>query len=508
MSGHRSRAVVIGAGFGGMAAALRARAKGYEVTLVDRCKRPGGRAQVFERDGFRHDAGPTVITAPHLFDELFALFGKDRRRAVEFLPVDPWYRFEFDDGSRFDYGADIEDTLEQIARFNPDDVEGYRGLLEHSRQLFEIGYEKLGSQPFHRLSTMAAQIPALGRLRADRSVWKLVSKHLRDDRLRRAFSIQPLLVGGNPFDTTSIYSLIHYLERRWGVWFARGGTGALVDALAELMQSVGIDLQLGRTVERIETRAGRVCAVRLGDGTHRPADTVIANIDPGHLYGKLLDENEIRLSARIKRRRSRYSMGLFVLYFGTQRRFEDIAHHTILMGKRYRGLLDDIFKHGKLADDFSLYLHRPTASDPSFAPAGCDSFYVLCPVPNLSADLDWSIEGSRLQTRIVEALEARLMPGLSEVMTADFHMTPDDFSRDYLSEYGAGFSISPQFRQSAWFRYHNRAEGPEGLYLVGAGTHPGAGLSGVVTSAKVVERLLPDPVGHPADKSPAISSIS
>lgn len=493
MSAGHSQAVVIGAGFGGMAAALRARAKGYEVKLVDRCTRPGGRAQVFERDGFRHDAGPTVITAPHLFDELFELFGKDRREAVEFMPVDPWYRFEFDDGSRFDYGADLEQTLEQIRRFNPADVDGYHGLLEHSRQLFEIGYEKLGDQPFHRIRTMAAQIPALGRLRADRSVWQLVSKHLQDDRIRRAFSIQPLLVGGNPFDTTSIYSLIHYLERRWGVWFPRGGTGALVDALADLMQSVGIDLQMGRTVERIQTQSGQVSGVELSDGTHYPAEVVIANTDPGHLYGSLLDEGEIRLSARIKRRRSRYSMGLFVLYFGTRRRFDDVAHHTILMGKRYRGLLDDIFKHGKLADDFSLYLHRPTASDPSFAPAGCDSFYVLCPVPNLSADIDWSVEGPKLQVRIVEALEARLMPGLSEVMTADFFMTPQDFSHDYLSEYGAGFSIAPLFRQSAWFRYHNRSEGPEGLYLVGAGTHPGAGVPGVVTSAKVVEGLLPDP---------------
>jgi phytoene desaturase len=487
------RAVVIGAGFGGMAAALRARARGYDVTVVDRCPRPGGRAQVFDRDGFRHDAGPTVITAPHLFDELFELFGKDRRDAIEFMPVEPWYRFEFDDGSRFDYGANLDETLEQIARFNPRDRDGYLSLLEHSRRLYEIGYEQLGDQPFHRLRTMAAQIPALGRLRADRSVWQLVSRHISDDRIRRAFSIQPLLVGGNPFDTTSIYSLIHYLERRWGVWFARGGTGALVDALAGLMESVGIELQLGRTVERIETRQGRVRGVQLGDGTRLAADTVIANTDPGHLYGRLLDQRESRLPARIKRKRSRYSMGLFVLYFGTRRQYPELAHHTIVMGKRYRGLLDDIFKRGILADDFSLYLHRPTASDPSFAPAGCDSFYVLCPVPNLRADIDWSVAGPQLQQRIVETLESRLMPGLSECMTADFHMTPEDFSHDYLSEYGAGFSIAPLFSQSAWFRYHNRSEGPEGLYLVGAGTHPGAGLPGVVTSAKVVERLLPQP---------------
>jgi phytoene desaturase len=497
MSTTADRAVVIGAGFGGIAAALRARALGYEVTLIDRCSRAGGRAQVFERDGFRHDAGPTVLTAPQLFDELFALFGRRRRDHIDFLPVDPWYRFVFADGSHFDYGADLEHTLAQIEAFDPADRDGYLGLLEHSRRLYEIGYEKLGSQPFHRLSTMLAQIPHLARLRADRSVWQLVSRHLRDPRLRRAFSIQPLLVGGNPFDTTSIYSLIHYLERRWGVWFAAGGTGALVDALVELMQSVGIDLQLGRTVERIETSNGRVSGVRTSDGPTRPADVVIANTDPGHLYSQLLPESGVGFAARVKRRRAHYSMGLFVLYFGTRRQYSDVAHHTIVMGERYRGLLDDIFHGQGLAEDFSLYLHRPTATDASFAPPGCDSFYVLCPVPNLAAGIDWSVEAPRLQRRIVRALEERLMPGLSECITAEFAMTPEDFASDYLSEYGAGFSIAPLFRQSAWFRFHNRAEGPKGLFLVGAGTHPGAGLPGVVTSAKVVERLLPRPAGLP-----------
>ncbi|MDZ7789294.1 MAG: phytoene desaturase family protein [Xanthomonadales bacterium] len=495
MSSSRSTAVVVGAGLGGMAAALRARAKGYEVTVVDRCPRAGGRAQVFERDGFRHDAGPTVLTAPHLFDELFELFGRNRQDYVEFVPVDPWYRFSFADGTCFDYGEDLDDTLAQIERFNPADRSGYLALLEHSRRLYEIGYEQLGSVSFHRFATMVRQIPALARLRADRSVWQLVCRHLEDPRLRRAFSIQPLLVGGNPFDTTSIYSLIHFLERRWGVWFARGGTGALVDALCRLMREVGIEIELGRTVERIETKDKAVKAVHTECGQRYEADVVIANTDPAHLYGRLLPAGDVRTPARIKQRSARYSMGLFVLYFGTTRRYDDVAHHTIVLGDRYRSLLDDIFRRGVLSDDFSLYLHRPTATDNSFAPPGCDSFYVLCPVPNLASSVDWALDGPRLKQRIVSALEKRLMPGLSEAMTADFFMTPQDFASDYLSEYGAGFSISPLFRQSAWFRFHNRAEGPRGLFLVGAGTHPGAGLPGVVTSAKVVERLLPKPTG-------------
>ncbi len=485
------RAIVVGAGFGGIAAALRLRARGYSVSIIDRAARLGGRAQVFERDGFRHDAGPTVITAPFLFDELFALFGARREDYVQFVPLDPWYRFQFADGETFDYGGDVESTLAEIERLSPADVDGYQSLVDASRRIFEVGFEQLADQPFHSIRSMIRQIPALLRLRADRSVWQLVCKHLKSEYLRQAFSIQPLLVGGNPFDTTSIYNLIHFLERRWGIHFAMGGTGALVDGLGQLMQDVGIDIQLETTVASIDIQDGRARGVVLENGERRSADLVVSNADPMHLYEKMVPAKEQTRMVRMKRRHSKFSMGLFVLYFGTKKQYPDVAHHTIWMGQRYRELLADIFDRKVLADDFSLYVHRPTATDPSFAPAGCDSFYVLAPVPNLEANIDWQTEGPALQRRIVQALDATMLPGLKDSITADFFMTPEDFADDYLSVAGAGFSVAPVLRQSAWFRFHNKAEGPENLYLVGAGTHPGAGLPGVVSSAKVIDHLVP-----------------
>ncbi|MEQ1695338.1 MAG: phytoene desaturase family protein [Hyphomicrobiaceae bacterium] len=486
-------AVVIGSGFGGLASALRMRAKGYRVTLIERGSRLGGRAQVFERGGFRHDAGPTVITAPFLFDELFALFGKRREDYVTFVPLDPWYRFYYQDGTTFDYGGTIEDTLREIRRFEPADAEGYQALLEHSRKLFDAGFTGLADQPFHKLTTMLAQVPTLRRLRADRSVWQLICKHLKHPKLREAFSIQPLLVGGSPFDTTSIYGLIHYLERKWGVWFAMGGTGAVVSALERLMREQGVEIRLNTTVTNLElttARRPKVTGVRLEDGTVIKAALVVSNVDPLHLYGAMTGEARKPLAIQLKQR-SHKTMGLFVLYFGTTKTYPNVAHHTIWLGPRYRELLDDIFNKKILSNDFSLYLHRPTATDKSFAPEGCDSFYVLCPVPNLDGGQDWSIEGPKLRARIIAELDRTLLPGLTQAITQDFYMTPEDFKHDYLSPAGAGFSISPHFTQSAWFRFHNLSEAIDGLYLTGAGTHPGAGMPGVLCSAKVVDRLVP-----------------
>lgn len=492
-TGGGGRAVVVGAGFGGMAAALRLRAKGYDVTLIDRAPRCGGRAQVFERDGFRHDAGPTVITADFLFRELFELFGKRLEDYLTLVPLDPWYRFRFPDGSTFDYGGTVEDTLNEIRKFEPADADGYLKLLKQSEKLFDAGFTRLADQPFHNPLTMIRQIPALVRLKSHNTVWQLICKHLKNEKIRQAFSIQPLLVGGSPFDTTSIYGLIHYLERKWGVYFAMGGTGAIVDALHKLMDEEGIEVRLNTTVEKIETTKRCVTGVRLDSGETLPAAVVVSNADPLHLYRHMLEETDRRWSARLKTKYMRKSMGLYVLYFGTRRQYPDVAHHTIWLGARYRELLDEIFKKKKLADDFSLYVHRPTATDPSFAPEGCDSFYVLCPVPNLDGDIDWDVEGPRLRQRIVDALDQTMLPGLNGTITADFYMTPADFQHDYLSEAGAGFSVAPHFTQSAWFRFHNRAEGPAGLYLVGAGTHPGAGMPGVLCSAKVIEKLVPAP---------------
>ncbi len=485
------KAIVIGAGFGGIAAALRLRAKGYAVTLIDRCAAPGGRAQVYEREGFRHDAGPTVITAPFLFEELFALFGERFADHVKLVPLTPWYRFQFADGDTFDYGGTLEATLAEIDRIEPRDRAGYLALLEHSRRIYDIGFTQLSAQPFDRFMTMLRQVPHLLGLRNYETVWQMVSRHLVSDKLRRAFSIQPLLVGGNPFDTTSIYGLIHFLERAYGVHFAMGGTGAVTQALGGLMERQGIALRLSTTVERVRIEQGVARGVVLADGTHVDADIVVSDADAAHLYRDLVPRAEQALATRVKLSQAHYSMGLFVMYFGTTRTYPDVAHHTIWMGERYRELLNDIFHRQKLAEDFSLYVHRPTATDPSFAPPGQDSFYVLCPVPNLQADIDWAIEGPRLRDRIVDALERTMLPGLKATITADFYKTPEDFRDEYRSVHGAGFSVAPIFRQSAWFRFHNKSESVRNLYLVGAGTHPGAGVPGVLCSAKVIDALIP-----------------
>jgi phytoene desaturase len=485
------KAIVIGAGFGGIAAALRLRAKGYAVTLIDRCAALGGRAQVYEREGFRHDAGPTVITAPFLFEELFALFGERFADHVKLVPLTPWYRFQFADGDTFDYGGTLEATLAEIDRIEPRDRAGYLALLEHSRRIYDIGFTQLSAQPFHRLGTMLRQVPHLLGLRNYETVWQMVSRHLVSDKLRRAFSIQPLLVGGNPFDTTSIYGLIHFLERAYGVHFAMGGTGAVTQALGGLMERQGVALRLSTTVERVRIEQGVARGVVLADGTHVDADIVVSDADAAHLYRDLVPPAEQALATRVKLSQAHYSMGLFVMYFGTTRTYPDVAHHTIWMGERYQELLNDIFHRQKLAEDFSLYVHRPTATDPSFAPPGQDSFYVLCPVPNLQADIDWATEGPRLRDRIVDALERTMLPGLKATITADFYKTPEDFRDEYRSVHGAGFSVAPIFRQSAWFRFHNKSESVRNLYLVGAGTHPGAGVPGVLCSAKVIDALIP-----------------
>ncbi len=491
-------AIVVGAGFGGIAAALRLRAKGYEVLLIDRCPQLGGRAQVFEREGFRHDAGPTVITAPFLIAELFALFGERLEDHLELVPLKPWYRFRFDDGDTFDYGGTLEETLAEIGRIEPADRDGYLRLLAHSKRIFDVGFTELSAQPFQRLGTMLAQIPRLLSLRSDKTVWQLVSLYIKNPKLRQAFSIQPLLVGGNPFDTTSIYGLIHYLERAFGVHFAMGGTGAISRALGALMDRQGIHVRLGETVSQIKVENGVATGVILEDGRELQADLVVSNADAAHLYSTMVPKPDQARATRLKLSAASYSMGLFVLYFGTTIQYPDVAHHTIWLGPRYRELLADIFDRKVLAEDFSLYLHRPTATDSSFAPDGCDSFYVLCPVPNLQADIDWAVEGPRLKDRIIAALDRTILPGLAKTITAAFTKTPSDFKDDYLSENGAGFSLAPLFRQSAWFRFHNKAEGIANLYLTGAGTHPGAGLPGVLCSAKVIDALIPPAHGSDA----------
>ena len=481
------QAIVIGAGFAGIATALRLRKLGYEVTLLERLESLGGRAQVFERGGYRHDAGPTVITAPFLFDELFELFDEKLEDHLQFVPLDPFYRFHFADGSQFDYRASIEDTLTEIRRFNPDDADGYLKLLEKSKEVYDIGFKQLVHRPFTRVWDMVKQIPALLMLKCYRSVSQMVNSHLKHPLIRQAFSIHPLLVGGNPFKTTAIYTLIHYLERRWGVFFCMGGTGKLVEELGKLMDRHGIKTQFGADVDEIILDGKRATGVRMNSGETLDADIVVFGGDPETCYKHLLPAKKTFSMPTIKKQ---YSMGLYVLYFGTRKLYPDVAHHSIWMGPRFKELLTEIFDHKTMSEDYSLYVHRPTATDTSFAPEGCESFYVLCPVPNLLGDVNWETEGPKLRDRIMQSLEETILPELSSVIEEVFWMTPEDFAKDYRSVHGAGFSIEPRLTQSAWFRFHNRDRAISNLYFVGAGTHPGAGLPGVVSSAKVVEELL------------------
>lgn len=488
---RRPHAIVIGSGFGGLAAAVRLGARGYRVTVLERRDQPGGRAYVYRQDGFTFDGGPTVITAPFLFEELWALCGRRLSDDVDLRPVSPFYRIRFHDGEVFDYTGDAEHMRREIARFEPSDVDGYERLMEMSRKIFEVGFERLSYQPFSSWLDMVRIVPAMVKLQSYRTVWGLVSRYIADDRLRQVLSFHPLLVGGNPFETTSIYSLICYLERKWGVWFPMGGTGALVRGLVGLIEGQGGTVQLDTEVSQILVEGGRARGVALADGTRLSADLVVSNADSAFTYKHLLPAEHRRRWTDAKVDRARYSMSLFVWYFGTDRKYEDVAHHTILLGPRYRGLLDDIFENKTLAEDFSLYLHRPTATDPSLAPAGHDGFYVLSPVPHLDAGVDWSTEREVYRHKIEAFLAETVLPDLPRHVVSSHVLDPQGFRDELLSVKGAAFGMEPILLQSAYFRPHNLSEEVQGLYLVGAGTHPGAGVPGVLCSAKVLERLVP-----------------
>lgn len=489
-----ARAVVIGSGFGGLAAAVRLRMRGYDVTLVEALDQPGGRARVFRQDGFTFDAGPTVITAPYLLEELFTLAGRDMRDYVTLVPVDPFYRILFHDGSTFDYVGDDDRLFAQIAQFDPRDVDGYRRLVDHSRRIFDVGYVRLADRPFTTAADMLRVLPAMVRLGSHRSVYDVVSSYIRDERLRQAFSFEPLLVGGDPFRTTSIYLLIHWLERKWGVHFAMGGTTAIVNGLVRLLGELGVDVRMSAPVARIEVRNGRATGVELESGERLGADVVVSNADPSWVYSQMIEARHLRRNSARKVARVRQSMGLFVSYFGTSRQYADLKHHTIVLGPRYRGLLRDIFRRRVLADDFSLYLHAPTRTDASLAPPGHEAFYVLSPVPNNRSGIDWTRNAAEYEERILESLERRLLPGLTSGIVTRHRMTPDDFERDLRSVDGSAFGPEPVLTQSAYFRYHNVSDDVGGLYFVGAGTHPGGGVPGVLSSAKVLERVVPQPV--------------
>jgi phytoene desaturase len=487
----RPHAVVIGSGFGGLAAAVRLGARGYRVTVLEQLDAPGGRAYVHRQDGFTFDAGPTVITAPYLFEDLWTLAGRRMADDVQLVPVSPFYRVRFDDGTVIDYNGDPEFMRREVGRISPGDVAGYERFLQLSKSIFEVGFEKLGHVPFDKISDMLRCVPDLGRLQAWRSVYGLASRHVRDPRLRVLLTFQSLLVGGNPFTTTSVYCLIAHLERRWGVHFAMGGTGRLVSGLVGLIEGQGGSVRCNQKVQEITVAGGAATGVRLADGRVIGADVVVSNCDSAWTYRHLLPGHARKRWTDAKIERARYSMSLFVWYFGTRKRYEDVAHHTIALGPRYRELLTDIFKRKKLAEDFSLYLHRPTATDPTLAPEGCDAFYVLSPVPHLESGLDWAQTAETYRRKIEQRLEQTLLPGLADQIVSSRCLTPQDF-QDRLSSFrGAAFGLEPQLTQSAWFRPHNRSEEIDRLYLVGAGTHPGAGLPGVLSSARILDTVVP-----------------
>ncbi len=510
-SGARS-AAVIGSGFGGLSCAIRLQAQGVRTTVFEKRDQPGGRAYVYREQGFTFDAGPTVITAPELLEELFELAGRKLSDYVTMMPVSPFYRLFWEDGYCFDYSNLPGQIEDQIQARSPSDLAGYRRFLEYSRRVYDAGYTELAHVPFLSWWSMVRVAPELIKLRSDRSVYKTVSKYVKDEHLREAFSFHSLLVGGNPFETSSIYTLIHYLERKGGVHFPLGGTGALVRGMVKLFEDLGGKLVLNAEVDGIETRDGKATGVRIGaDREVEPFDLVVSNAEVMHTYGKLL-RDEPRVDRTRKRlEKKRFSMSLFLIYFGTKKQYPELAHHNVIFGPRYKGLLDDIFgKTGNgLAEDFSLYLHAPTRTDPGMAPPGCEAFYVLSPVPHLGhLNIDWSKEGPRYADRIIDYLEARYIPGLRKEIVTQRIFTPEDFRDTLNSHLGAAFSLEPVLTQSAFFRTHNRDEKIPNLYFVGAGTHPGAGVPGVVNSAKATARLILDDLTSMGPRAPRAEHAS
>ena len=483
--------IVIGSGFGGIAAALRLKAKGHKVKLIEKHPDLGGRARVFKKNGFIFDGGPTVITAPYLINELFELFKKDPKNYIELSPLKIWYQFIFEDKSKFNYSGDEANMVKQIQDISKDDVEGYQKLVSFTKKIFDKGFTELADVPFDKPFVMMQQLPALLKLKSYKSVYSLVSSFIKNEKLRRMLSMHPLLVGGNPFTTTSIYGLILYLEKKWGIHYSMGGTGNIIKGLEKLMLEEGIDVIKNREVTEIISKSNKITGIKLNNQEIIEAENVVCNADPPAFYEKMLKKNgQGSFIFNWKKKRMEYSMGLFVYYFGTKKIYENVEHHTIKFGNKYKEHLEDIFNNKKLNNDISYYLHRPSATDKSMAPEGNDCFYVLVPVPNNQSKIDWRTEGENMKNLVIDKMEKDLMPNLRENITADFYLTPDYFEKELNTKFGSGFSIQPKFTQSAYFRFHNKSEIYDGLYFVGAGTHPGAGVPGVLSSAKVLDKLL------------------
>lgn len=486
--------IVIGSGFGGLATATRLLSRGHNVTIFEKRDKPGGRAYVYEINGFKFDGGPTVITAPFMFDDIFSAAGKRREDYITFVPCNPFYRIFDHNKKSFDYNDDHEFTLNEIRKRNPNDADGYEKFLGTTKAIFDKGFVELADKPFLKFSDMLKVAPDLIKLQSYKTVYKYVAQYIEDDFLRRCFSFHPLLVGGNPFDTTSIYAMIHYLEREWGVHYAMGGTGAIINAMIKLIEEQGGQIQLEAEIDEILVENGKAKGIRLKNGEIHKADAVVSNADVAFTYKNLINPKHRKKYTDRKIERTKYSMSLFVIYFGTKKRYLDsgLAHHNIILGERYKALLSDIFHKKKLSDDFSLYLHMPTITDASMAPEGHEAFYVLSPVPHLDSGTDWNETAPKYRDAIMNFLEENYLPDLQENIVAEHYIDPLHFQDTLNSFKGSAFSVEPILTQSAWFRPHNRSEDVENLYFVGAGTHPGAGLPGVLSSAKIAENLIAD----------------
>ena len=485
-------AIVVGSGFGGLAAAIRLSAMGYKVTVLEKLDGPGGRGYVRRQDGFTFDGGPTIVTVPFLFEELWALCGKTFADDVELRLMDPFYRVRFHDGTHFDYNGDPDRMRAEVIRISPEDGPGFDRFVKEADKCYQLGFEKLGCKAFDSIGDLVAALPAMMKMKAWRTMFGLVSSYLKHPKLRMAMSLQTLLIGGNPFSVTGVYSLINALERRFGVYSAMGGTGAIIQGMVKLLTEREVPVRYNAEVRKIMVEGGRAIGVELASGEALAADIVVCNSDTSWTYKNLIAPEHRRHWTDKKIENGKHSMSLFVWYFGTNKQYPDVPHHTMVLGPRYEGLLTDIFKNHKLTDDFSLYLHRPTATDPSVAPAGCDCFYVLAPVPHLDSGTDWATQAEPYRQAVCKRLEETLLPGLSQHIATSHVMTPQHFKDDLLSYKGAAFGLEPLLLQSAWFRPHNRSEDIENLFMVGASTHPGAGMPGVLMSAKALQTVVPE----------------
>lgn len=484
-------ACVVGSGFGGLALAIRLQSAGIQTTVIEGRDKPGGRAYYWEKDGFTFDAGPTVITDPDCLRELWALTGHDMAQDVEIMPVMPFYRLNWPDGTNFDYSNDEQQLFAEIAQLNPSDVAGYQRFLDYSAAVYEEGYVKLGHKPFLDFKSMLKAAPALAKQQAWRSVYSMVSSYVENEKLREALSFHTLLVGGNPMKTSSIYALIHKLEKDGGVWWAKGGTNRLVAGMIRHFERIGGTMRVGDPVVQVHTLGTKTTEVETASGWRERFDAVASNADIVHSYRNLLSDSKRGKSYAGKLARKKFSPSLFVVHFGIEGTWPGIPHHMILFGPRYKGLLEDIYDHGVLPEDFSIYLHHPSVSDPSMAPEGMSTFYALVPVAHMGKlAVDWEEMGPILEKRILDEIERRLIPDIHSRIKTKFHYAPKDFASDLNAHMGSAFSLEPVLTQSAFFRGHNRDDVIDNFYLVGAGTHPGAGIPGVVGSAKATAGLM------------------